>query len=84
MRRNSVFVSHGIERVEVMRMKKMREIHLLVVKQILLVNSIGNVYRTVWRKYILKLRCKRLLGYNDLLKISVLMETYMVFFHIQV
>ena len=63
---------------------KKQEKLVLVVKQILLVNSIGNVYRTVWRKYILKLRCKRLLWYNDLLKISALMETYMVFFHIQV
>ena len=33
---------------------------LLIVKQILLVNTLGNVWRTVWRIYILMLGCKGL------------------------
>ena len=33
---------------------------LLIVKQILLVSTLGNVYRTVWRICILMLLCKGL------------------------
>ena len=33
---------------------------ILIVKQILLVSTLGNVKRTVWRIYILMLECKGL------------------------